>query len=205
MEARTRPDAPASAQLKARRTWPAVLDGRPQAHCQGVPGGQPHRLGGGAHLLRRSCRSSRRCWCWSRSSGWSASSATQSLIDNLGKVAPGPGARTSSRARSRTCRSARARRACCSSSAWPARSGRPRATSRRSCAPPTRSTTSTRAGPIWKTLPTRVGADARPAAAAGAARHRRRRSPAALAKRGRRTCSASATRRSRSGTSPSGR
>ena len=54
--------------------------------------------------------------------------------------------RTSSRARSRTCRRAPARPGSSSSSASPAPSGRRRATWRPSCAPPTRSTTSRRGG-----------------------------------------------------------
>ena len=66
-------------------------------------------------------------------------------------------ATTSSRARSRTFRATRALPACSSSSASSPRSGRPPATSPPSCAPPTRSTTSRRAGRIWKTLPVRVG------------------------------------------------
>ena len=110
-------------------------------------------------------------------------SATQPLIDNLGAVAPGSGARRSSPTRSRTSRAARARRASCSSSGllgalWSA-SGYVGAFMRASNAiydmPEGR--------PVWKTLPVRVGADADTAVPARDHAHWRSCSPAAWRRR----------------------
>jgi hypothetical protein len=58
-------------------------------HAQGVQGRQPDRPGGGADLLRRPCHlpDDHRDRL---GPGLIGHSATQPLIDNLGKVAPGP-------------------------------------------------------------------------------------------------------------------
>ena len=81
-----------------------------------VQGGRPHRLGRRADVLRHPVAVPGAAACSSRSSGSSARSATQPLIDNLGSVAPGP-AKDIATTRSQGLQSTRARPASRRSSA----------------------------------------------------------------------------------------
>ena len=78
--------APESPTDLGGKSWGGVL----KRTRQGIQGGQPHRLGRRAHLLRHPRRSSPPSSRSSRSSGCLGSSATQALMDNVSTVAPGP-------------------------------------------------------------------------------------------------------------------
>jgi len=109
-----------------------------QAHPRGLQGRQPHRSGRGPDPLRGAVGLPRLLVLVSIL-GLIGSSAAQPLIDNLGKVAPGPAQQIFSNAIGGL-RRARARPACCSSWALRPRCGRRRATSASSRGRRTRST-----------------------------------------------------------------
>ena len=133
-----------------------------------VQGGQPHRLGGRADLLRRAGDLPGAASRWSRSSACSAQSA-DAAADRQPRHRSRPARpRTSSPARSRTCRTARARPGIAVRRRHrAARCGRRRATSARSCARPTRSTRSARAGRSGSCAPLQLGVTAGDDRAAG--------------------------------------
>ena len=117
-----------------------------QAHGHRVQGGQPHRLGGRADVLRhpRAVPGAPGAGVADRPRG----RAHGAVADRQHRgLAPRARPRTSSPTRSATCRTAAGRPPSSSSSASSARCGPPRPTSARSRAPRTRSTRSARAGP----------------------------------------------------------
>ena len=144
---------------------------------EGVQRRQPHRLGGRADLLRRPSRSSRRCWSWSPCSACSArprpgahrqprpgrprrrAGILTSAIEHLQQGQGTAGIARDRRPRRRAVVGVRLRR-------------------RRSCAPPTPSTTCPRAGRSGRRCRSALGVTVADRRAAGAGRRRSSWSPA---------------------------
>ncbi len=146
-DGRKRPRASVGRRRRARETHPLArpfLVRRGQAHAHRVQGRQPNRLGGCAHVLR-SAGDLPRHDC-ADLDPWADRPISDATADQQPRASSHQARSTrSSPARSPACSTAGARRGSFSSSASEARSGRPRDTSRPSCAPRTRSTTSRRA------------------------------------------------------------
>ena len=192
------PDSPT--ELKGKGLFAAD-----QAHVQAVQRGQHLRLGGRADLLRRAVHLPRACWCWSRSSACSATTASRRVQDTVNEVAPSAQHPATSvntvLTQCRTPGTAGIAAIIGLVAAFWSASGYIGAFMRASNAiydvPEGR--------PIWKTLPIRLGVTAVVGVHAARCRAVIVVFTGGLAEVGRRRDRARRRRRSRSGTSPSGR
>ena len=134
---------------------PLPLEGA-EAFGQGVHRRQPHRLGGGADLLRRAVDLPRPAGPGVRARPVRSVGRSSRCWTTSARSRPGRSA-TSWRTRRTRCSSRRARPGSRRSSVWPWRSGRPPATSARSCGRANAIYDVPEGRPIWKTLPIRIG------------------------------------------------